>query len=151
MRHDVNREGFEVLSAFEPNICMGRAMPELMERCAMRMAAVRAGRVSKRIEKSKFSFRKSVQGMSEKKPCVKLLWHGSSDLAHDPGVEPANVGHVCARSGAKVSSHMSTSKMYQWLKHLSRACKKIKLQLVSIFNDPPSIHTHAVVVQLLKE
>ena len=51
MRHSVNSEGFEVLSAFKSNPSMGRAMPELMKGCAMGMAAVGASRVSKRLEK----------------------------------------------------------------------------------------------------
>ena len=56
MRHTVNTEGFKVLSAFESNHSVGRAMPKLMKGCAMGMAAIGASWVSKEIEERKLFF-----------------------------------------------------------------------------------------------
>ena len=50
VRHVVNAKGFEMLSAFESNCGMGRAMPELVEGSAMGVAAMWASRVGKRVE-----------------------------------------------------------------------------------------------------
>ena len=50
MGHVVNSKGFEMLSAVESNCGMGRAMPELVEGSAMRVAAMWASRVGKRVE-----------------------------------------------------------------------------------------------------
>ncbi len=84
--------------------------------------------------------------MSKKKSRMKLWGHGFSDSAHDPWVVPANVGHVCASTGTVLGSHMGAGKMHQRLQHLSWACEEVQLELVGIFNDPPSVHTHAVVM-----
>ena len=91
MRHNVNSEGFEVLSAFKSNHSMGRAMPELMKGCAMGMTAVGAGRLSKRVEKRKLLFRKAAQSMDKKQPIVQFLGHGSVNLMHDARVESAHI------------------------------------------------------------
>ena len=53
MRHTVNTEGFKVLSAFESNHSVGRAMPKLVKGCAMGMAAMGASRVGKWVEERK--------------------------------------------------------------------------------------------------
>ena len=84
--------------------------------------------------------------MSKKKSRMKLWGHGFSDSAHDPWVVPANVGHVCASTGTVLGSHMGAGEMRQRLQHLSWACEEVQLELVGIFNDPPSVHTHAVVM-----
>ena len=146
MRHTVNTEGFEVLSAFKSNHSVGRAMPKLMKGCAMGMAAMGASRVSKGVEERKLFFGEAAQGMNKEKSSMKLWWHGSRDFAHDPGVIPANVGHVCASTGAVLGSHMGAGKVHQWFQHLCRACEEIQRELVGIFNDPPSVHAHAIVV-----
>ena len=89
--------------------------------------------------------------MDKKKPCMKFFWHGSNDFAHDSVGKPANVGHVCASTGAVLGSHMGAGKVHQWFLHLCWACEEIQLELVGIFNDPPSVHAHAVVMKLLKK
>ena len=45
-----------MLSALECNSSMGRAMPELVERGTMGVAAMGAGRVGKRVEEGKLLF-----------------------------------------------------------------------------------------------
>ena len=50
VRHIVNAKAFEMLSAFESNLGMGKAMPELVEGSAMGVAAMWASRVGKRVE-----------------------------------------------------------------------------------------------------
>ena len=54
--HVVEEQGFEMFSALESNSSMGRAMPELVKRCAMGMAAMGAGRVGKRPEEGQLLF-----------------------------------------------------------------------------------------------
>ena len=88
--------------------------------------------------------------MYEEKPRMQFSGHGFGNSAHDPRVEPANVCHVGARAGTKLSAHMGASKVHQRLHHLHRACKKAELQLIRIKNGPVGIHAHAVVKQLLQ-
>ena len=54
--HVVCVQGFKMLSALKSNSSMGRAMPELVERGAMGVAAVGAGRVGKGVEDGTFFF-----------------------------------------------------------------------------------------------
>ena len=61
------------------------------------------------------------------------------------------VSHIGARTGTKMCAHMGACKMHQRLYHLNRACEKIKLELISIIDGPVSVHTHAIVKQLLQE
>ena len=56
MWHIVDVQGFEMLGALKSNSSMGRAMPELVERGAMGVAAMGAGRVGKGVEDGKFFF-----------------------------------------------------------------------------------------------
>ncbi len=67
MRHTVNTEGFKVLSAFESDHSVGRAMPKLVKGCAMGMAAMGAGRAGKGVEERKLFFRDAAQGMNKEK------------------------------------------------------------------------------------
>ena len=53
MGHTVNAEGFEVLCAFRSDCRVGRAMPKLVNGCALGMAAMRTSRVGKGIELGK--------------------------------------------------------------------------------------------------
>ena len=89
--------------------------------------------------------------MNKKKSRMKFRGHGFSDSAHDPWVIPADAGHICASFGTVPSSHMGAGKMHQRLHHLSWASEEVQLELVGIFNDPRSVHTHAVIMELLKE
>ena len=61
--HIVNGQGFEMFGALKSNCSMGRAMPELVERCALGMAAMGAGR-------------KTAKGMYEEKPRMQFSGHG---------------------------------------------------------------------------
>ena len=72
--------------------------------------------------------------------------HGFGNSAHDPWVELANLSHVGASAGTKFCAHMGAGKMHQRRYHLSWACEEVQLELVGIFNDPPRVHTHAVVM-----
>ncbi len=96
MGHIVDVQCFEMLGSLKSDSSMGRAKPELVERCAMGVAALGAGRFSKGVEDGKFFFGKAAQGMYEEKPRMQFTWHGFGDSAHDPGVELANGSHVGA-------------------------------------------------------
>ena len=149
--HIVNGQGFEMFGALKSNCSLGRAMPELVERCALGMAAMGAGRVGKRVEDGKLLFRKTAKGKYEEQPRMQFSGHGFGNSAHDPRVELANVSHISASTGTELRAHMGTCKVHQRLRHLKRACKKIKLKLIRIEDGPVGVHTHAVVKQLLQE
>ena len=140
-----------MLSSVKSDSNMGRAKPELVERDAMGVAAMGASRAGKGGEDGKFFFIKAAQAMYEEKPRMRFTRHGFGDSAHDPWVELANVSHVGASAGTKLCAHMGAGKMHQRFQHLSWACEEVQLELVGIFNDPPSVHAHAVVMKLLKK
>ena len=54
--HIIDVQSFEVLSSLKSDSSMGRAKPELVERGAMGVAAMGAGRVGKGVEDGKFFF-----------------------------------------------------------------------------------------------
>ena len=89
--------------------------------------------------------------MSEEKPRTQLSGQSFVNAPHDPWVELADVSHVGARAGAKLSTHMSACKMHQRFNILRRACKEAKLELVGVKNRPVGIHTHAIFKQLLEQ
>ena len=151
MGHIVDVQCFEMLGALKSNSSVGRAMPELVERGAMGVAAMGAGRVDKGVEDGKFFFGKAAQGMCEEKPRMQFTRHGFGNSAHDPWVELANVSHVGASAGTKLCAHMSAGKMQQRFHKLHRACEKAELKLVRIKNGPVAIHTHAVVKKLQQQ
>ncbi len=150
MGHTINTEGFEVLRAFESNSRVGRAMPKLVNGCALGVATMRTSRVGKGIEEGKFFFGEAAKGMNEKKPRMKFRGHGLGDSAHDPWVKPADVGHICACTGTVLRSHTGACKVHQWLQHPSWASAEVQLELVSIESGPLSVHAHAVIMKLQK-
>ena len=89
--------------------------------------------------------------MNEEKPRMQLSGQSFVNAPHDPWVELADVSHVGARAGAKLSTHMSACKMHQRFNILRRACKEAKLELVGVKNRPVGIHAHAIFKQLLEQ
>ena len=151
MGHIVNAEGFEVLSAFKSNCGMGRAMPKLVEGRALGVAAVWASRVGKRIEEGELLLREAAKGMYKKQPRMQFGGHGFGNSAHDPWVIPADASHSGASAGTEMCAHMCACNVHQRLHNLHWACDTFQLELISIVNGPCSVHTHAIVMQLLQE
>ena len=87
-------------------------MPELVNGCALGVATMRASRVGKGGEEGQFFLGEAAKGMSKKESCMQFGWHGLGDSAHDPWVKPAYVGHICARTGTVLRSHMGACKVH---------------------------------------
>ena len=110
-----------------------------------------ASRVGKRVEEGELLLSEAAKGTCKKQPRMQFGGHGFGDSAHDPWVVPAYVSHIGACPGTKTCAHMGACKMHQGLYHSKRASKTNKLELISIQDGPVSVHTHAIVKQLLQE